>query len=307
MPIRLPDDLPAFDTLVDEGVYVIREQLAERQDIRPLRVALLNLMPDKVTTETQFARLIGATPLQIQLTLIRMSEHRSRNTAASHLEQFYRPWDELTGEKYDGLIITGAPIETLPFHEVTYWDELTRILDWTAEHVHSLMAVCWGGMAALHHFHGISKTVLDAKLFGCFPQDNLAPTSPYLRGISDEFVVPVSRWTEIPRSEIERTAGLTILVDSAWSGPCLIEEPSRRMLVNLNHFEYDADTLGAEYHRDVESGSTIDVPAFYFPDNDPSNEPHNRWKSTAHLLYSNWINEIYQTTPFDVASIGTVS
>jgi len=305
MPIRLPDDLPAFDTLVDEGVYVMRDQLADRQDIRPLRIALLNLMPDKITTETQFARLIGATPLQIQLTLIRMSEHRSRNTAASHLEQFYRPWDELTDEKYDGFIITGAPIETLPFDEVTYWDELTRILDWTTTNVHSVMAVCWGGMAALHHFHGISKTVLDSKLFGCFPQDNLAPTSPYLRGISDEFVVPVSRWTEMPRSEIQDHPDLEILVDSAWSGPCLVEDRNRRLLVNLNHFEYDAGTLAAEYRRDVEAGTPIDVPALYFPDDDPTRAPFNRWKSTGHLLYSNWINEIYQTTPFDAGEIGT--
>jgi homoserine O-succinyltransferase len=305
MPLRIPEDLPAFDTLLDEGVYVMGERLAERQDIRPLRIALLNLMPDKITTETQFARLIGATPLQIRLSLIRMSEHRSKHTAASHLDQFYRPFGEVTGERYDGLIITGAPIETLPYEQVTYWDELTELLDWTRTNVHSTMAVCWGGMAALHHFHGIPKVVLDDKLFGCFTQRNLAPTSPYLRGLSDEFVVPVSRWTEIPRAEIEKVPELTILIDSEESGPCLIEDPGRRLLVNLNHFEYDAETLKSEYDRDVAAGKRIAVPACYYPGDDPSQPPRNRWKSSGHLLYGNWINEIYQTTPFEIDRIGT--
>jgi homoserine O-succinyltransferase len=305
MPIRLPEDLPAFDTLREEGVYVMSERLAERQDIRPLRIALLNLMPKKIETETQFSRLIGATPLQIQLSLIRMTEHRSRNTATSHLEQFYRTFRDVEDERYDGLIITGAPIETLPFEQVTYWDELVDILEWTTTNVHSTMAVCWGGMAALHHFHGVPKVVLDQKLFGCFPQENLAPTSPYLRGVSDELVVPVSRWTEMPREEILRVPQLDILIDSPWSGPCLVEDRDRRMLVNLNHFEYDAGTLAEEYRRDVAAGKPIDVPANYFPDDDPTRTPHNRWKSSAHLIYGNWINEIYQSTPFEVDRIGS--
>lgn len=305
MPIRLPEDLPAFDTLRDEGVYVMTDRRAERQDIRPMRMALLNLMPDKIATETQFSRLIGATPLQIQMSLIRMSEHRSKNTSASHLEQFYRPFEEVAAEKYDGLIITGAPIETLPYEEVTYWDELTEIFDWIQTNVHSTMAVCWGGMAALYHLHRVPKVVLEEKLFGCFTQRNLAPTSPYLRGLSDEFLVPVSRWTEIPRAEIERVEELTILIDSAESGPCLVEDAANRLLVNLNHFEYDAETLKREYDRDVAAGSDIAVPACYYPGDDPDLPPQNRWKSSAHLLYGNWINEIYQTTPFDVAEIGT--
>lgn len=304
MPIRLPEDLPAFDTLREEGVYVMSERLAERQDIRPLRIALLNLMPKKIETETQFSRLIGATPLQIQLSLIRMTEHRSKNTAASHLEQFYRTFREVRGERFDGLIMTGAPIETLPYEQVTYWDEMVEILDWSATNVHSTMAVCWSGMAALYHFYGVPKIVLAEKLFGCFPQDNLAPTSPYLRGVSDELMVPVSRWTEMPRDEISRVPELDILIDSPWSGPCLVGDRSRRLLVNLNHFEYDADTLKAEYDRDVEAGTPIEVPANYFPENDPSRPPQNRWKSSAHLIYGNWINEIYQTTPFEIDQIG---
>ncbi len=304
MPIRLPEELPAFDTLRDEGVYVMSERMAERQDIRPLRIALLNLMPKKIETETQFSRLIGATPLQIQLSLIRLTDHEPKNTPVSHLEQFYRTFEQVAGETFDGLIITGAPIETLPYERVSYWNEMVEILDWSASHVHSTMAVCWGGMAALYHFHGVPKEVLDRKLFGCFPQQNLRPTSPYLRGVSDELVVPVSRWTEMPRDEILRVPELDLLIDSAWSGPCLVEDPSRRLLVNLNHFEYDAGTLAAEYERDLAKDEPIDLPVAYYPDDDPTSTPQNRWKSSAHLLYGNWINEIYQTTPFDPVQIG---
>jgi len=281
------------------------ERTADRQDIRPLRIALLNLMPDKITTETQFARLVGATPLQIKLSLVRMSEHKSKNTSASHLDQFYRPFEEVAQEKFDGLIITGAPIETLEFEQVTYWDELVNVLEWTSTNIHSTMAVCWGGMAAMHYFHGVSKTVLANKLFGCFPQQNLAPKSPYLRGVSDEFVVPVSRWTEMPRDEIESAPGLSILIDSEQTGPCLVEDKGRRMLANLNHFEYDVDTLSQEYQRDLAANKPAGVPKSYFPNDDPTEKPHNRWKSSAHLLYGNWINEIYQTTPYDVKAIGS--
>ncbi|MCB0990600.1 MAG: homoserine O-succinyltransferase [Acidimicrobiales bacterium] len=306
MPIRLPEDLPAFDTLRHEGVYVMSEAVAERQDIRPLRIALLNLMPNKIDTETQFSRLIGATPLQIQLSLVRMSEHRPKNTPAIHLEQFYVPFSDVASDRFDGLIITGAPIETLPFEQVGYWAELEQVFEWTRTHVHSTMAVCWGGMAALHHFYGVPKVELADKLFGCFVHENLAPTSPYLRGISDEFVVPVSRWTSIPRDEIDRVGALRVLVDSEVSGPCLVEDPTHRLLVNLNHFEYDTHSLRGEYERDIAAGKPIAVPVNYFPGDDPSRAPQNRWKSSAHLLFGNWINEIYQTTPFEVDRIGTV-
>lgn len=304
MPIRLPENLPAFATLKKEGVNVMSESMADRQDIRPLRIALLNLMPKKIVTETQFSRLIGATPLQIEFHLIRMSEHVSKNTDPSHMEEFYHSFSEVKSEYYDGLIITGAPIEHLPFEDVTYWQELTEIFEWTQSHVHSTMAVCWAGMAALYHFHGINKHGLDAKSFGCFRHDNLKPTSPYLRGISDDFLVPVSRWTEILREDIAANSALEMLVDSEASGPCLIEDAKHRILVNINHFEYDSDTLKGEYERDIAAGVKINIPDHYYPDNDPTRKPQNRWTSTAHLLYGNWINEIYQTTPYDLTKIG---
>ncbi|MDY6859119.1 MAG: homoserine O-succinyltransferase [Pseudomonadota bacterium] len=305
MPIKLPSDLPAFDVLTREGVMVMEEGCAALQDIRPLRIGLLNLMPKKIQTETQFARLIGATPLQIELSLIRMSDHETRNTAAEHMEAFYRPFAEVraSGEKFDGLIITGAPIEHLPFTEVTYWDELTQVFDWTQGHVHSTFGVCWGGMAMINHFHGVRKHMLDHKAFGCFRHRNLAPTSPYLRGFSDDCVIPVSRWTEIRQAEIDATPGLTTLLGSDEVGPCLVEDPAHRALYIFNHLEYDSDTLKQEYDRDVAAGTAINVPNNYYPDDDPARPPQNRWRSHAHLLYGNWINEIYQTTPFDIRRI----
>ncbi len=307
MPIKLPSDLPAFDVLSREGVMVMGAQTADRQDIRPLRIGLLNLMPKKIQTETQFARLIGATPIQIEFSLIRMSEHETKNTAPAHMEAFYRPFDEVraTGEKFDGLIITGAPIEHLPFNDVTYWDELCQIFDWTQTHVHSTFGVCWGGMAMINYFHGIKKHVIDHKLFGCFPHRAVSPTSPYLRGFSDQCLIPVSRWTEIHQDEVDATEGLSTLLASDELGPCLVQDTCHRALYIFNHFEYDSDTLKQEYDRDVAAGTPINVPYNYYPDDDPSQPPMNRWRSHAHLLYGNWINEIYQTTPYDLAKIGT--
>ncbi|SFG42424.1 homoserine O-acetyltransferase MetA [Sulfitobacter dubius] len=304
MPIKIPSRLPAFDVLRNEGVMVLDEELASRQDIRPLRIALLNLMPKKIQTENQFARLIGATPLQIELSLIRMSDHQARNTAAEHMESFYRPFEEMKAEKFDGLIITGAPIEHLEFDEVTYWDELREVMEWTQTNVHSTFGVCWGGMAMINHFHGVKKHMLSEKAFGCFRHRNLAPASPYLRGFSDDCTVPVSRWTEMRQDEVNAHAGLTTLLGSDEVGPCLIEDPAHRALYVFNHFEYDRDTLKQEYDRDVESGVPINVPCNYYPEDDPSRTPVNRWRSHAHLLYGNWINEIYQTTPFDMNEIG---
>ncbi|WP_099823635.1 homoserine O-acetyltransferase MetA [Oceaniglobus indicus] len=304
MPIKLPSDLPAFNVLKNEGVMVMDESDAARQDIRPLRIALLNLMPKKIQTENQFARLIGSTPLQIDLHLIRMSEHQTRNTAAEHMENFYRPFSEVRDEYFDGLIITGAPIEHLDFHDVTYWDELREVMDWTQSHVHSTLGVCWGGMAMINHFHGVKKHILPAKAFGCFRHDNLAPASPYLNGFSDDCVVPVSRWTEMRQSEIDAAPGLTTLLGSAEVGPCLVEDPKHRALYIFNHFEYDSDTLKQEYDRDVAAGTAINVPCNYYPGDDPTKAPQNRWRSHAHLLYGNWINQIYQTTPYDLTRIG---
>ncbi|MGC9371571.1 MAG: homoserine O-acetyltransferase MetA [Paracoccaceae bacterium] len=307
MPIKLPSDLPAFDVLTHEGVMVMEEGRAARQDIRPLRIGLLNLMPKKIQTETQFARLIGATPLQIELSLIRMTEHQSKNTAAEHMEAFYRPFAEVeaAGEKFDGLIITGAPIEHLEFDEVTYWGELSRVFDWTQTNVHSTFGVCWGGMAMINHFHGVPKHMLNQKAFGCFRHRNLAPASPYLRGFSDDLLIPVSRWTEMRQDEIDAVPGLRTLLGSDEVGPCLVEDPGHRALYIFNHLEYDSFTLKEEYDRDVASGTPIAVPVNYYPDDDPGKPPQNRWRSHAHLLYGNWINEIYQTTPFDLDRIGT--
>ena len=306
MPIKLPENLPAYDVLSREGVMVMSDDRAARQDIRPLRIGLLNLMPKKIQTENQFARLIGATPLQIDFQLIRMSDHESRNTAADHMESFYRPFREVeaTGEKFDGLVITGAPVELLPFEDVTYWDELTRVFDWTQSHVHSTFGVCWGGMAMAWHFHRLEKHALDHKAFGCFRHRNLAPASPYLRGFSDDVLVPVSRWTEIRQADVDARPALRTLLASDQCGPCLLEDPGHRALYIFNHFEYDSTTLKEEYDRDVEAGKPINVPLNYYPDDDPARAPSNRWRSHAHLLYGNWINEIYQTTEYDLSRIG---
>jgi homoserine O-succinyltransferase/O-acetyltransferase len=306
MPITLPENLPAFDVLRQEGVMVMTPERAARQDIRPMRIGLLNLMPKKIQTENQFARLIGATPIQIDFQLIRMSEHQTKNTAAAHMATFYRPFDEVqaSGEKFDGLIITGAPIEHLAFEEVTYWDELRRVMDWTQTNVHSTFGVCWGGMALAYHFHHLPKHALPVKAFGCYRHRNLAPASPYLRGFSDDFVLPVSRWTEMRQADID-AAGLTTLLTSDQSGPCMVDDPAHRAVYLINHLEYESDTLKQEYDRDIANSTPIHVPANYYPDDNPLMPPLNRWRSHAHLLYGNWINEIYQTTPYDIAQIGT--
>ncbi|MEO0693924.1 MAG: homoserine O-succinyltransferase [Pseudomonadota bacterium] len=304
MPITLPENLPAYSVLSEEGVMVMSDRRAARQDIRPLRIGLLNLMPKKIQTENQFARLIGATPLQIDLSLIRMSEHQTKNTAAAHMAEFYRPFQEVKDEKFDGLIITGAPIEHLAFEEVTYWDELCEVMDWTQTNVQSTFGVCWGGMAMINHFHGVAKHMLPAKAFGCFRHRNLAPASPYLRGFSDDCVIPVSRWTEMKQEEIDGAPGLNTLLGSDEVGPCLVQDPGHRALYIFNHFEYDSDTLKQEYDRDVSQGTPINVPANYYPGDDPGRDPLNRWRSHAHLLYGNWINEIYQTTPYEMDKIG---
>ena len=304
MPITLPETLPAFDILSKEGVMVMGQTRAARQDIRPLRIGLLNLMPKKIQTETQFARLIGATPLQIDLTLIRMTEHHSRNTAPEHMEAFYRPFSEVKPEYFDGLIITGAPIEHLPFEQVTYWDELTGVMNWTQTHVHSTFGVCWGAMAMINHFHGVEKHMLEAKAFGCFRQQNLAPASPYLRGFADDALTPVSRWTEMRQAEIKAAPGLSTLLGNALTGPCLVDDPAHRALYVFDHMEYDSGTLKEEYDRDIANGTPINIPANYYPDDNPAMPPLNRWRSHAHLLYGNWINEIYQSTPYDLTQIG---
>ena len=260
MPIKIPSDLPAYDVLTNEGVMVMSPDQAARQDIRPLRIGLLNLMPKKIQTENQFARLIGATPLQIELSLIRMTEHQTKNTAAEHMEEFYHSFQEVKDQKFDGLLITGAPIERMPFEEVTYWQELCEVFDWTQTNVQSTFGVCWGGMAMINYFNGVQKHPLEHKAFGCFRHQNLNPASRYLRGFSDDCVIPVSRWTEIRQDEIDARPGLTTLLGSTEAGPCLVQDPDHRALYIFNHFEYDSDTLKQEYDRDIANGTKINVP-----------------------------------------------
>ena len=303
MPIKLPNNLPAFNVLQSEGVSVMTEAQASRQDIRPLQIGLLNLMPKKIATETQFARLIGATPLQIEFTLIRMSEHQSKNTSSDHMDAFYTSFQDIKHRKFDGLVITGAPIEHLSFTDVSYWDEMTEVMNWTQTNVHSTFGVCWGGMAMINHFHNIEKHMLAAKAFGCFRHQRLDESSPYLRGFSDDMVIPVSRWTEVRQDELD-AANLTTLLASDKTGPCLVQDDAHRALYVFNHFEYDRDTLKQEYDRDLESGKPINVPDNYYPKDDPTKTPQNRWRSHGHLLYGNWINEIYQSTHFDLSKIG---
>jgi homoserine O-succinyltransferase len=304
MPIRIPNDLPARHTLESEGVMVMTEATAERQDIRALRIGLLNLMPNKVKTETQFARLLGASPLQVELTLVKITGHTPKNASPEHMLAFYADWEEVKQQKFDGFIVTGAPVELLEFEDVTYWDELSRIYAWTQSHVHSTFNICWGAQAALWHFHKVQKHALPRKRFGVYTHRNLKPNSPYLRGFSDDFSIPVSRWTENRRGDIPEGQGLEVLMESDEAGLCLINDPQHRSLYMFNHIEYDTTSLADEYWRDRNAGKPVELPASYFPGNDPDKPPENRWRSHAHLLFGNWINEVYQTTPFDMEKIG---
>ena len=305
MPIKIPNDLPARATLDAEGVMVMREADAVRQDIRPMRIGLLNLMPNKIRTETQFARLLGATPLQVELTLVKITNHVARNTPSEHIISFYREWENIRSERFDGFIVTGAPVETLPFEQVTYWDELRRIFDWTQTNVHSCFNICWGAQAAVHHFHGMPKYQLPEKAFGVYRHRNLAPASPYLRGFSDDFAIPVSRWTEVRREDVPSDSGMKVLMESDEAGLCMLDDPAHRALHMFNHIEYDSTSLSEEYFRDLAADRPITVPRNYFPNDDPGRQPENRWRSHAHLLFGNWINQLYQTTPFDISKIGS--
>ena len=273
MPIKIPKNLPAYKALKDEGVMVLSEAAATRQDIRPLQIGLLNLMPTKIQTETQFARLIGATPLQIELTLIRMSEHHSKNTSPVHMEEFYQPVSKILSKKFDGLIITGAPIEHLPFKDVTYWTELCKVFEWTQTNVYATFGVCWGGMAMINYFHDIKKHLLDRKKFGCFWQQNLEKNSPFLRGFSDECLIPISRWTEVKQDEIDRNVHLKTLLGSPDTGPCLVEDEKHRAIYIFNHFDYDSDTLKQEYERDKSNTIDTNIPINYYTEDNPELAP----------------------------------
>ena len=304
MPIKIPDTLPARETLVQEGVAVMSDSDAIRQDIRPLQIGLLNLMPNKIRTETQIARLIGASPLQIEMTLVMVGGHTPKNTSQEHLISFYQDWDSVRDRKFDGFIVTGAPIETLPFEDVTYWKELSEIFDWTRTNVHSSFFICWGAMAAAYHFYGLPKYTLEEKAFGVFRHRNLNPTSPFLSGFSDDFAIPVSRWTEARADDIGKIDDLELLMHSEVTGPCMLAERDRPNLYIFNHIEYDSTSLKEEYDRDIAAGKPIQLPNDYYPSDDPKAEPQNRWRSHAHLLFGNWINQVYQTVPYDPNDIG---
>ncbi|MFC5050639.1 homoserine O-succinyltransferase [Rubritalea spongiae] len=303
MPIKVPDTLPAREALHSEGIDLIDSSTASRQDIRPMRVLLLNLMPKKVQTEIQYARLLGASPLQVELTLMTTASYQPRNTGQDHLIEFYRTLDDIRDEYFDALIITGAPIETLPFTEVKYWEELSEIIEWSRSHVFRRLGICWGAQALLKVLHGVEKYDMGKKLFGVYDH-NLEPgcASRLMQGFIDRFPMPVSRYTANNANDIE-SAGLQILARSEESGVAMARCKQTGDLFILNHLEYDADTLGQEYWRDKQAGIDTKPPEHYFPDNDDSKEPINRWRPYAFLLFNNWINELYQDTPFDLSSI----
>lgn len=304
MPVRIPINLPAASTLANEGIFVMDAERASHQDIRPLRIAVLNLMPTKIVTETQILRLLANTSIQLDITFIRMTSHEAKNASVDHLDTFYESLDEVLHERFDGLIITGAPVETLPFEEVDYWPELVRLMDWTTTNVWSTLHVCWGAQAGLYHHYGIRKFGTQAKVFGIFDHQVLEPREPLLRGFDDVFPAPHSRHTEVLREDIEKVEALRLLSVSREAGVYLAcSEDGRRVFVT-GHPEYDRLTLKAEYDRDVSRGLPIEVPAHYYPEDDPSREPAMLWRAHAHLLYSNWLNYyVYQSTPYDLATL----
>jgi homoserine O-succinyltransferase len=304
MPIKIPDKLPAFDALMAEGVRVMTEEAAVRQDIRPMQIGLLNLMPNKIKTELQIARLLAATPLQVELSLVRLGSHTSKHTPEDHMMTFYSTWEEVRLRKFDGFIVTGTPLETVPFEEVRSWPEVRQIFDWTRTNVHASMFVCWGAMAALYHFHSAHKRGLSEKAFGVFPQRILAQTSPYLAGFADNFATPISRWAQVDAAELEGRRGLEVLASNPERGVSIAAAPAERRLYVLDHLEYDATSLADEYFRDVQAGVQVQPPCHYFPEDNPEKAPPNTWRAHGHLLLSNWINEMYQTTPFESERIG---
>ena len=304
MPIKIPNELPATRTLTEENIFVMTETRASGQDIRPLQILLLNLMPTKVVTETQFSRLLGNTPLQVELTLMHTASHQSKNTSEEHLLAFYSTFEEVRHRNFDGMIITGAPVEHLPFEEVEYWDELCEIMDWSRTHVHSTFHICWGAQAGLYHHFGIQKYPLDKKLFGIFPHSADYKRSILFRGFDDVFMVPQSRHTTILREDVEKVSKLKILASSEEAGVFALSTRNGRQIFITGHPEYDADTLNKEYVRDLEAGKPIEIPKNYFPNDDPTKSPPATWRSSANLLYSNWLNYfVYQTTPFDLGDL----
>ena len=304
MPIKIPNRLPAIQTLAEENIFVMTDERAGKQDIRPLQILLLNLMPTKIDTETQLSRLLGNTPLQVELTLMHTSSHKSKNTSEDHLLAFYTTFDQVKERNFDGLVITGAPVEMMEFEEVSYWEELCEIMEWSTTHVHSTFHICWGAQAGLYYHFGVQKKELDKKMFGVFPHIADYKRSMLFRGFDDVFMVPHSRHTTIDREDLEGIPGLKILASSPEAGVFALSTKKGRQIFITGHPEYDAETLGREYWRDVNAGKPIEIPKNYYPDNDPNKAPVSTWRSSANLLYCNWLNYfVYQTTPFDLNKI----
>ena len=305
MPIQIPNDLPAAGILQQENIFVMKQTRAETQHIRPLEIVLLNLMPTKIVTETQLSRVLGNTPLQVHLELMMISSHQSKNTPQEHLLTFYKTFDELKDRKFDGMVITGAPVELLEFEQVDYWDELCQIMEWSKTHVHSTFHICWGAQAGLYYHYGIQKHTLPEKLFGVYPHQADYKRSILLRGFDDEFWVPHSRYTTVLREDIEKESELKIVASSQDAGVYIMMNKEGRQIFVTGHSEYDADTLEREYLRDKNQGLSTAVPVNYYPGNDDSKAPIVRWRGHGHLLYSNWLNYfVYQTTPYDIMTVG---
>ena len=304
MPIKIPNQLPATSTLTAENIFVMTETRAVNQNIRPLQILLLNLMPTKIDTETQLARVLGNTPLQIELELIAPSGHESKNTSEAHMLAFYKTFADVKCRNFDGLIITGAPVEHLAFEDVDYWEELCEIMEWSKHHVHSTLHICWGAQAGLYYHYGIPKQQLDHKLFGVFEHTLEDPNFILFRGFDDKFLVPHSRHTTVNREDIEAISDLKILAASEAAGVYAVKTPECRQVYLMGHAEYDRDTLKREYLRDLNAGAEIQMPVNYFPDDDPTKDPVVTWRSCAHLLYTNWLNYcVYQTVPYHIEDI----
>ena len=304
MPIRIPNDLPAVKALEKENIFVMTERRAITQDIRPLKILLLNLMPKKIETETQISRLLGNSPLQVDLELIHTKSHFSRNTPAEHLITFYKTFDDVKERTFDGLIITGAPVENMPFEEVEYWDELCEIMEWSKTHVHSTFHICWGAQAGLYYHYGIDKVALPRKISGVFEHKLDYKQSMLLRGFDDRFFVPQSRFTTVRTEDVKAVKELKILASSKETGIYAISAKKGRQFFITGHSEYDADTLKNEYIHDTAAGLPVDVPKNYFPGDDPTKPPIVRWRAHANLLYTNWLNYfVYQSTPYDITEI----
>jgi homoserine O-succinyltransferase len=301
MPINISNNLPAYTTLINENIFVMTDEVAIHQDIRPLEIAILNLMPKKIETETQLLRLLSNTPLQVNIDLVQVASHVSKNTSLEHMLKFYNNFDEIKNKRYDGFIITGAPVEQMEFADVDYWEEICSIFEWTKSHVYSTLHICWGAQAGLYYHYGIPKYPLDKKMFGIFPHKIEKPNHPLLKGFDEIFMVPHSRHTEIRREDIEKNPSLEILTSSEQAGIHIVADKTGRQFFITGHSEYDRDTIANEYFRDKDKGLDIDLPVNYFPENNPDKMPLYTWRCHANLMFSNWLNYcVYQPTPFNL-------